>query len=216
MPRNKSHKQPVEVFQLHISLSEIEPTIWRRVLMSSQDSLGKLHDVIQGSFDWEDCHLHCFETPIGPFTSSMFDEFLADNPEIGDSSKMLLQGVFPRVSSKIVYEYDFGDGWEHVIKLEKKLPPEPGAKYPVVTGGARHAPIEDCGGPFGYMDLAGIMKNGPKDEDEREMLEWSGKFDPEEFDLARCNKRLVGFCKPRVLSRPPTKKEREGEAKKEG
>ena len=205
MPRNKSRKEPVELFQLHISLSEIKPTIWRRVLMSSQFSLAQLHHVLQGSFDWEDSHLHCFETPVGPFASSTFDEFIGDNPEIGDTSKALLKDVFPRVGSKIVYEYDFGDGWEHVIKLEKKLPPEPGVKYPVVIAGARHAPFEDCGGAFGYMDLAGIMKKGPKDEDEREMLEWSGKFDPEEFDLARCNKRLALFCRQRVLWRLPAK-----------
>ncbi len=215
MPRKKTPKGTAEIYQLHTSLRDIEPAIWRRVMVSSHADLEELHTVIQGLFDWEDCHLHCFETQIGQFTSSMFDEFLAENPEMHSSSDVLLQEVLPRVNSKIVYEYDFGDGWEHVIKLEKKLSPEPGAKYPVVIAGARHAPLEDCGGPFGYMDLAEIMKNGPKDEDERGMLEWSGEFDPEEFDLARCNKRLAGYCKPRVLERLPPKKKSPGKPKKE-
>jgi len=28
------------------------------------------------------------------------------------------------------YLYDFGDGWEHTIKLERLVDPEPGALYP--------------------------------------------------------------------------------------
>jgi Plasmid pRiA4b ORF-3-like protein len=33
-------------------------------------------------------------------------------------------------TKKLIYLYDFGDGWEHTIKVERLADPAPGALYP--------------------------------------------------------------------------------------
>ena len=43
------------------------------------------------------------------------------------------------------YEYDFGDGWKHEIKVEKVLEPEAGVKYPTCIAGERACPPEESG-----------------------------------------------------------------------
>jgi hypothetical protein len=48
------------VYQLKISLRDIEPLIWRRVQVWEDTRLPKLHRVLQLLFNWEDYHLHDF------------------------------------------------------------------------------------------------------------------------------------------------------------
>ena len=91
---------------------------------------------------------------------------------------------------KFTYEYDFGDGWEHIILLEKILPPEDGATYPRCIKGKRACPPEDCGGIWGYAHLLEVIAD-PEDPEHDEMLEWlGGEFDSEYFNLDEVNERL--------------------------
>lgn len=81
------------------------------------------------------------------------------------------------------YIYDFGDGWEHTVKLEKILPRENGVNYPICIGGKRACPPEDYGGIWGYEQLLDIVSDKNHEEHE-EMMEWlGGEFDPEHFDV---------------------------------
>ena len=86
-------------------------------------------------------------------------------------------------NSKANYEYDFGDGWEHIIKLEKILPRDETITYPVCIGGKRKCPHEDFGGTPGYEDILRLM-NEPEDEEYENTVSWlGGRFDPENFDF---------------------------------
>jgi hypothetical protein len=58
-----------------------------------------------------------------------------------------------RHKERFVYEYDFGDLWQHDVRVERELPLDPKRTYPVCIGGARQAPLEDCGGPWAFMEL---------------------------------------------------------------
>jgi hypothetical protein len=91
---------------------------------------------------------------------------------------------------KLIYEYDFGDSWEHELKIEKVLPADPTVHYPRCTGGARACPPEDCGGPPGYERLLDVLRD-PKHEEHEEMREWiGGDFDSEAFDMETINRGL--------------------------
>ena len=91
---------------------------------------------------------------------------------------------------KLIYEYDFGDSWEHVVELEKILTPEPGASYPRCTAGKRSGPPEDCGGIWGYADLLDALAD-PSHPEHDNLLEWvGGEFDPELCDLEAINQAL--------------------------
>src|SRR5438105_1581778 len=48
------------IYQLKVTLQESDPPIWRRILVPASTTLGKLHDVLQVTMGWMDCHLHQF------------------------------------------------------------------------------------------------------------------------------------------------------------
>jgi hypothetical protein len=110
-----------------------------------------------------------------------------------DERKMRLCELSPAVKSKFIYEYDFGDDWEHEIEVVKIGPPAEGVKYPVCLAGKLACPPEDCGGVWGYYEKLEVLKN-PKHKDYEELIEWMGKkFDPERFDLEKINTALANL-----------------------
>ena len=92
----------------------------------------------------------------------------------------------------MVYEYDFGDSWEHLVALEQVLAHEPRARYPVILAGKRACPPEDCGGVHGYYHLLEVLAS-PGHAEHRDMVEWvGGSFDPEAFDVGALNRAFHG------------------------
>jgi len=143
------HQAPVTVYQLNISLRDISPMIWRRLLVTSSTTIAQLHDSLQTAMGWEDLHLHQFRVygkayGIWRDGGILFD----DNPY-----QVTLADFKLRARERFVYEYDMGDCWQHDIRIERVLPLDPSKMYPVCTGGAGDCPPEDCGGPSGYRAL---------------------------------------------------------------
>lgn len=178
------------VYQLKITLCprDIRPPIWRRILVPASTSLGLLHETIQIVFGWTDSHLHLYECDEGTFSDPYME---VDGTR--DESKVRIGQVLKREKAKIRYEYDFGDGWDHEIVLEKILEPYPGKFRPVCVAGKRACPPEDCGSVPGYYNLCEAMKD-PKHPDREDLLEWLGDvpYDPEAFDLDKINEILKG------------------------
>jgi hypothetical protein len=107
-----------------------------------------------------------------------------------DYKNMKISYLLKKEKDKIVYEYDFGDGWEHDVLLEKILPADEKFKSPVCLAGKMACPPEDCGGVWGYADLIEILKN-PKHEEYDSYMDWlGGEFDPGHFDKEAVNKIL--------------------------
>ena len=104
-------------------------------------------------------------------------------PPTYPSWKEFIRDYFPEnIYDCCYYEYDFGDGWVHEIKLEKILPVMPDCKYPICIDGERACPPEDCGGVGGYEDFLKIIKS-PRHKEHKSTLEWvGGSFDPKKFD----------------------------------
>ncbi len=151
MPKIRSpHEQPfVEVYQLRICLREISPAIWRRLLVRSDSSIEDLHYAIQIAMGWTDSHLHQFV--IYGKRYGLWKEgglSFADDPQ-----QVHLADLGLRLSERFLYEYDFGDLWQHEIRIEKRLPLDRKKPYPVCIGGARQTPLEDCGGPWIFLEL---------------------------------------------------------------
>jgi hypothetical protein len=185
----KKQTSAPQVYQLKITLLGSQPPIWRRFQVPSDMNLAKLHQVIQYVMGWEDSHMHQFKVGKTYYGTTYPDDF-DGMPETKDERKARLQELAPRPKAKFVYEYDFGDSWEHEVVLEKILPPEPGTKYPVCSEGKRACPPEDCGGVWGYADLLDTIKD-PNHPEHEDMLEWlGGEFDPEAFDVEAVNKAL--------------------------
>ena len=181
----------MEFFQIKVTLKDIKPPIWRRLLVAPEIKLDRLHDVLQIAFGWTNSHLHQFETPEGYFANPAFGL-----EETQSSTKATLKSVLYGPKSSIRYEYDLGDGWDHRILLEKIVElDEPYLAF--CLGGARSCPPEDCGGPWGYENLLAIMKD-PKHPEHESMSEWVGSgFNPEAFDAEEVNDELALMARPR-------------------
>lgn len=184
--RSRDHS----IYQLKVMLRGSKPPIWRRIRIRAGADLADLHEVLQVVFDWHNYHLHQFV--VGQTYYGTVDEDWGDGTE--DESGVKLSKVAPREKSRFDYEYDFGDSWVHQIEVEKVVPPDPGAMYPVCVTGRRTAPPEDCGGIWGYYEMLQAVEDADHPEHE-DMLEWLGggegvEWDPDAFDLAGINKRL--------------------------
>ena len=173
------------ILQLKITLKHIRPPVWRRIQVSNQLTLDKLHRILQMVMGWTGSHLHQFASGGMMYSLPEFELEMCEN-----SKKVKLHEVLRNERAKLIYEYDFGDGWEHEILVEKILPPEKGKGYPICLTGKRACPPEDCGGPWGYEELLKIIRNPDHDEYE-ERIEWLDEdFDPEAFDIDEVNLML--------------------------
>lgn len=177
------------VLQFKIQLKDVKPSICRVFQVRDSINFFQLHEILQIVMGWHDCHLFQFfndkrvETISVPFQDDDWMESL-------DANKVKIKSYFPAVKSTMTYEYDFGDGWEHTLTLEKILEADKKIKYPVCIKGKRNCPPEDCGGPWGYENLLAALadKNHPEHQDMKDWLE--GEFDPEAFDIAAINEIL--------------------------
>ena len=110
-----------------------------------------------------------------------------------DEKDVVLSEVVSRPNQKLVYQYDFGDDWTHLITLEKILAPEDGVSYPLCLTGKRACPPEDSGGIFAYSDFLEAITDSEHPE-HLHLLHWvGGKFDPEAFDRAEVNRSLMSI-----------------------
>ncbi len=183
--RSKNAREADTVYQLKITLLEVDPPIWRRLLVAADATLGDLNFILQAAMGWTNSHLHQF-TIDGVDYSDPGAE--VDGAE--DEFAVTLADVVPAERLRFNLLYDFGDAWDHEITVEKILPREAGKRYPLCVAGERARPPEDCGGVWGYGDFLEAIQD-PEHEEHDAMLEWiGGSFDPEAFDVAALNKRL--------------------------
>lgn len=178
-----------KIYQIKVALHDIVPPVWRRILVESNTSMFGLHKILQTTMGWSNAHLHRFVHKKKFYSNPTMEEEWTDNRQV-DYSGVLIADLLQREKQSMSYDYDFGDGWEHTILLEKILPRMIGTKYPVCIAGKRNCPPEDCGGPFGYHDMLTILAN-PRHQEYKELKKWLGdQYDPEHFDLNKINTRL--------------------------
>jgi len=183
---SKSAKDLNLIYQLKVTLRGSRPPIWRRVLVPGTFSLYKLHQVIQLAMGWTDSHLHQFIIDGRRYSIPSPEDF----EPVSDERPLSLRQIAMGEKRKFLYEYDFGDSWDHEIVVEKILSPDPGVKYPACIKGKRACPPEDVGGLWGYETFLEAISD-PNHEKHDSYLEWIGDaFDPELCDLAMINEAL--------------------------
>jgi Plasmid pRiA4b ORF-3-like protein len=177
-----------ETYQLKITLKDIRPPIWRRVQVPGNIMLASLHDVIQTAMGWSDAHLHEYEVDGQRYGIPDPDW---DDGQVRPEHKVRLADVAD-AGSRLLYTYDFGDDWRHLIEVEKVDAPEPDVELPRCLAGRRGCPPEDVGGPWGYAEFLEVYRDTARAEHES-MLEWAGPyFDPEAFAADDVTRALRG------------------------
>ena len=197
------HTNKHDVFVFKITLNDCTPRVWRRIKVPAAYTFFDLHCAIQDAMGWSDSHLHAFriDTRSQPtskrkgrrgelitieFLSPEGDDEYSD--ECYDERKERIADWFGARMTQCVYEYDFGDSWDHTVLFEGESPSEPGVVYPRCTAGKNACPPDDCGGVGGYDALQEIMKN-PAHTEHADMLDWlcidsAEEFNPKLFNLA--------------------------------
>lgn len=178
------------VYRFKITLKDTRPPIWRRI--DTKDvTLEKLHELIQAAMGWTNSHLHQFEIGDTRYTDPRFMEDALDDFGAISYAGVRVSDLVARHGTKLRmdYEYDFGDGWQHSVVLEKATDAEPGVRYPRCIGGDRACPPEDVGGVWGFADFVEAITDSDHEQHE-EFLEWNGPFDPTAFDAKKATRRM--------------------------
>jgi len=174
---------PTTVHQLKVTLRGTKPPVWRRVLVPSSWTLAKLSPALEAVMGWHGGHLHAFDVGDVVYGESGPDW----GERMRDERKVRVGEVLGDVGSKLRWDYDFGDGWEHDVVVEAIVDSDPKLRYPHCVAGRRACPPEDCGGSWGYRELLGVLAD-PSQPDPQELRDWAPPgFDPARFDLGETN-----------------------------
>lgn len=188
--------------QLRVTLADIEPPIWRQLIVPLTCNLAQLHLLIQAAFSWWNYHLHEFR--IGGLSYgdvAMIEEFGESDRRLFDESRVRLCDFRRTPGLMFIYNYDFGDNWDHLVEGEDFQALDPVPRLATCIGGARARPPEDVGGVGGYENFLAAMAD-PTHVDHRATKAWvGGHYDPEWFDLDFVQKDVRNALKSGVRRR---------------
>lgn len=210
------------IYQFYAELSDYKPKIWRRFQVAKNITVARLGYIIMTMFEMQAGHLFCVEVDTGGnMYRAMKDRFpdktdqeLIDFVDVDESRRFEVhnasvgesedENVLNAAAEKIyntIYRpgdelslcYDYGDGWEIRLVLEKIIEDRelPGKELPRVLEGEGYGIIEDCGGTCGLEDITKAYKK-KKGAAYKEYCEWLGltELDLSAFDVADMNFRL--------------------------
>ena len=188
-----------DIARLKVTLNHVEPAVVRRIEVPLRIRLDRLHVVLQAAVGWTDSHL--WELRARDVGWGIPNPGWDDGPL--DARKATLLAVIEDTGAKrLTYIYDFGDGWEHTIKLERIDAARPGELYPRLLDAAGRCPPEDIGGPPGYAEFLDAIAD-PRHERHAELREWYGEdFHPNVVDVPAIEQRLANLAKHWSRSKP--------------
>jgi hypothetical protein len=215
--RRPRRTEPVTL-RARADLTGTKPPVWRRLELASDLFLDEVHEIMQAAFGWTDSHLHrfgCGPTYYSRETEYYLCPFSTDEGDEGvPEEEVRLDEVLVDVGDKLFYAYDFGDDWQHVIRLEAVQPREESAPRAICTGGRQPSPAEDCGGIGGYALLVAATDPGHPDH-AAACAEYARYFGPETdpqgwapnpFDIDTINEALTdlgAIAAPHEITGPP-------------
>lgn len=173
------------VIQLHIELNDVEPAVWRRVLVPGDSLMSEMAETILFAMGWQNSHLHQIE--VGESLYGMHAD--DDSEEEIDEATVTAIDVL-RGQRNFTFVYDLGDYWDHRVTVEEITWTDPPMYCAVCLGGENACPPEDSGGPEGYRYFLEALSDTGHEAHEQ-YAEWiGGTFDPGAFSVASANALL--------------------------
>jgi hypothetical protein len=179
-------------FELMVSLDLEIYKAERRLIVPADMKFAQFHKVLQYVFDWKNCHLYDF-TIIDEKTKEAVVRIVPTEEDLEyDESALLMDGhtlaeFFPE-HKQMLYTYDMGDNWEHIIQLVRVIEEYDG-ELPYLLEASGQTPPEDVGGVDGFVSFREIMLN-PEHPEYAEMKEWSRYWTPELWEWKRKPKAI--------------------------
>lgn len=164
----------MSIIEIKVTLEHVEPSVTRTLQVPASIRLERLHLTLQAALGWTNSHLYKFKA--GEVTWSQLDpEFRGDDLPVNKTT--LAQVLNDTDTDTISYIYDFGDYWEHELRVGKATVPDPEELYPRLTDVFGRCPPEDVGGSSGYEHFLEAISD-PSHPEHEEMAEWAdGTFD---------------------------------------
>ena len=210
MPK-AAHAPSPQIAHVSITLDDVVPEVSRIVAVPLGIRLDMLHLIIQAAMGWTNSHLwliHARGSTWGVPDPDFPDDTIPAN------RTLLLDMIADIGTNRFEYIYDFGDHWSHTIKIVKPMPAVPGIAYPLLIDAVGRCPLEDSGGPPGYMEMLEALRD-PAHPRHAEVIEWPGRdFDPNDANRAKLETDVAALARlmtprRRASAKPkPTQKRR--------
>ena len=198
--------QSASRYTLHIHLADIEPPIWRRVVVPGAISLHTLHKMLQVVMGWENSHLYLYHLNVynKPVVYGLPDpEWDIEGHRIKDSRRTKLDATVWSERLQLIYEYDLGDSWMHNITVEHIERIGEDENQPIFAddlwftprclAGERACPPENAGGAGGYAHFLEAWRS-PEHPEHEQMRQWAREhYDPEIFSVQQANSALANL-----------------------
>ena len=181
------------IARLRIILNDVDPQPMRQIEVPLKIRLDRLHEVIQAAMGWTDTHLYEFRAGGTGWGVPDPDGF-GDGPI--PAKKTTLQKVIEDTGARTIqYVYDFGDDWDHSIRIERVGEAAPAVVYPRLLKASEACPPEDVGGAPRYEDFLKAIADSDHEQND-DMVRWSGgTFDPEDAQIDRIVERFDRLAK---------------------
>jgi hypothetical protein len=201
LSKSISASQGAEAYLLRIELRHFKPAIYREVVVDPAIKLNKLHLVIQAAMGWENAHMYGFVRPSGKTVGNYWhahamDRYEPPNPdgfaldfEKSNSDRLTrLCDLLQAPKDKLLYMYDFGDDWEHLITLQSVV--QTHEPLPWLIKAQNACPPEDCGGLPGFVNMLQAFTD-PDHPEHADVKDWLGEdFVPGQMDFEALQKQV--------------------------
>lgn len=188
----------------------VNPVVMRRICVTLSIRLDRLHQVIQAAFGWTNSHLWEFSARgIGWGPKDDYDD-TCDG--LLDAARTTLLNVIDDVGAMTLgYLYDFSNGWDHKIKIERIFKGVPGLALPFLLDATGRRPPEDIGGPAGYGELLEAMADPGHPRHDEFTDHCDAGLDLDAFEIRHIEDALAAIAaraRPAASSRPRKRQKR--------
>lgn len=141
------------IYELGVTLSDVEPPVWRRLRVSSGATLSRAARIVALSMGWPPGRPYVFH--VGGL------EYARQPPGVdrgnghagsGAPAELRLRQVLPDAGAELELEYGNGHPWHLQVRLERLLPPNDDVFTPWCEAGGGASPPMDVGGPWAWEE----------------------------------------------------------------
>jgi len=185
----------IKKYTIRVALKGTDPQVWRKFECPSNISLRHLTELILQLMGWENEHLNQIKASGNVYYVPCYQH----DPDMdwGDhryQEEYMLSDILREKGKTVSWEYDFGDSWNHDIRLSSIANYALDESHDIIFKSGKGAcPPEDCGGIWGYNELLELHAKRKSRKrltsEEKERLEWyfiNKDYDPEYFDDFDC------------------------------
>ncbi len=197
------------IIQLKITLQEVKPPVWRRIMVQDDIDFYQLHQVIQTAMGWRNIHSFGFdlkdyymsgskdyegniEMEFSPYkslvglTQEERVQYIQKVKEYRSKEKLMINNFIKFEKQRIKYSYNFSYKWDHTLLVEKIIQPEEGKNYPVCIKGKRACPPDSINlevrDAIGYMIICDKFLENPNSKNQQYFKEEYRKLYKRDFD----------------------------------